>query len=1083
MSRPHLLTILDELVAQKLIILIAPAGYGKTYALVDYLHHTTMPVCWYALDSLDYDPHRFFAHVIASIGNAYPVFEPAAQAALQAFSSGQNTLEQFVTTIVNELYEVVREDFLLVIDDYHLVDGQQEIGNFISRFVQQADSNCHVLLAARRLLTIPDMPLLVARGYVAGLDFEDMAFDADELKKLVLQNYNQMLSDREASELVSVTEGWVTGLLLSTQSKLRNMPDRMRRLRAVGVNLYDYLAQQVLDQQPPAMRDFLLRSSVLDEFNAELCEQVFGPSWLPAGNTWPELVEQVFRYNLFTIPVGEDGEWVRYHYLFRDFLQKQLARERPAEESIILEQLAGFYRARQDWERTHQCYVRLSDLPAIAELIEEAGLSLLQNGRILLLNSWLEGLPGGFLAKHPYLLSLKGEILSRRGEVEKGLALLDEAELAQRQETKMLHRTHTLVYRSVAHRLLGHYQESLRDAEDALELALPTGPNAQGALAARADALKAKGLSLHLVGKAHEAIHALQEALTIHQTLGDAQSAAVIMSSVAMVLNAIGRHAEALTLFEQALEVWRKSANLAGQAVVLNNLGVLHHMQGEYGQALTLLEESHECAQRSAYTRFICVSLTSIGDLFLDLELWKSAQKIYQRAFVIAEQINERFFVLYLELMMARLASATGEWRQAFAHLNTASQLVLDNKSSYEWALYQLTMARSYLAQAKYNEAIASLLDAQQRFAEAAQPIEEAITHFLLAIAYHAVTRMESLTTHLQHGLSLTFGLESRHPVIANVRSLKGLLQSDVLNNTLGAINRLEQLVAEIDVFEQKIPFLSRQLRQTASPTLSTLLVETPPKLIIHALGRSEVIVDGKTVTHSDWQTQVSRDLFFCLLSHPTGLSKEQIGLLFWPDASPNELKTRFKNTVYRLRNALNSNIVLLGDETYRFNHTYDYEYDVENFLNKVAEGEKATTVSLRMAAYGAAVQLYTGSYLPDAEGAWVWNERERLQRLFAETILNLAQLQLDTNDYRAALHTCQRALTDDPCLEEAHRLTMRAYAALGNRSAIVRQYNLCKKALITEIDAPPSPQTEELYALLLHSPTANFKTEPLVAA
>src|SRR5262245_30717660 len=113
-SRPRLLNLLDDLLANKLILLVAPAGYGKTCTLLDFASTTQLPVCWYAVDALDSDPHRFFAHLIAAVTQRFPTFGLAANAALQTFSAGQSTLAQFVTTVINELYDHVQEDYVLV---------------------------------------------------------------------------------------------------------------------------------------------------------------------------------------------------------------------------------------------------------------------------------------------------------------------------------------------------------------------------------------------------------------------------------------------------------------------------------------------------------------------------------------------------------------------------------------------------------------------------------------------------------------------------------------------------------------------------------------------------------------------------------------------------------------------------------------------------------------------------------------------------------------------------------------------------------------------------------------------------------
>jgi two-component SAPR family response regulator len=107
---------------------------------------------------------------------------------------------------------------------------------------------------------------------------------------------------------------------------------------------------------------------------------------------------------------------------------------------------------------------------------------------------------------------------------------------------------------------------------------------------------------------------------------------------------------------------------------------------------------------------------------------------------------------------------------------------------------------------------------------------------------------------------------------------------------------------------------------------------------------------------------------------------------------------------------------------------------------------------------------IYKGSYLPDAEADWAWWERERLREAHLEAILKLAEFYLETKEYRVALDYCQRALSEDQCQEEAHRLAMRAHAAMGNRAAVVRQFDRCQQVLREEVNAPPSPQTVALY-------------------
>jgi len=348
LSRQRLLDTLYELIDFRLIILIAPAGYGKTFLLVDFAHNTELPVCWYALDPLDRDLYRFFVHFIASITEQFPEFGKASTAALEGLINHQSTLDQFITTVVNEIYEHIHEHFVIVIDDFFLVEDNQEINSFISRFVQQVDENCHIILASRKLLSIPDMALLIARGYVGGMDYEDMAYLADELQELTGHNFGYSMPHQEASALIDATDGWIIGLLLSAQSKLRSISGRMRLMRASGLDLYDYLAEQVLNQQPPMIHDFLLRTALLEEFDAILCAEILDDSWCPPGQSWHDLIAEVLRRNLFVLPLGEESSWLRYNHVFQDFLQKRLMKTRPEEERLILERLAYYYQEQKN---------------------------------------------------------------------------------------------------------------------------------------------------------------------------------------------------------------------------------------------------------------------------------------------------------------------------------------------------------------------------------------------------------------------------------------------------------------------------------------------------------------------------------------------------------------------------------------------------------------------------------------------------------------------------------------------------------------------------------------------------------------
>jgi LuxR family maltose regulon positive regulatory protein len=197
-------------------------------------------------------------------------------------------------------------------------------------------------------------------------------------------------------------------------------------------------------------------------------------------------------------------------------------------------------------------------------------------------------------------------------------------------------------------------------------------------------------------------------------------------------------------------------------------------------------------------------------------------------------------------------------------------------------------------------------------------------------------------------------------------------------------------------------------------------------------------------------------------VSHP--VTKEEIGNLFWPELTPPQLKTRFKNEIYRLRRALGQDAVLFDGEFYYFNKNLDYEYDVDIFKSALENSRMSQNADEKITHYQTAVNVVHGLFLEDIGALWVMTEREHLNQEYLSALLSLAKLYMGKDQEQKALQACQQMLARDPCHEEAHRLIMQIYALVGDRSAVVRQYQACQSTLETVLGVLPSPQTEELF-------------------
>ena len=1052
-TRQRLINLLYDLLDEKLILVIAPAGYGKTSLLIDFAYQVDLPVCWYALDDLDQAPERFFTYFIAALHLRFPEFGEASKAALKALNPFNPDINQLVSVIVNDAYEHIQEHFLIILDDYHLVSNIREIQAFINRFINESAENCHLILSSRTLLSLPDLPLLVARSQVGGIGFEELAFQAAEIQSFVLQFYHVTLSDSASQDLARDTEGWITGLMLSAQVMGPGMTNQMRAARVTGVELYTYLAQEILDQQTANIRDFLLRTSFLDEFDVSLCTSIWGSD----GN-WRTMINQVVQNNLFVLPVGEGGRWLRYHHLFGEFLRAQFEKERPEQLDALLRRIAQVYTEREEWVRAYSLYNRIKDNSATAGLVEKAGPSLIRNAQFALLAKWIEALPVETLDSHPSLISHKGTVLLIQGQVENSLEYLNRAEAAQRENKNRSGLAHTLARRATAQRYLGRYQASISDGTQALELCAGEAE----LRSVQADAYCAVGISLHHLGQLDQAREKLDQSLLLYQSMQDEQNAAMVHMELGICCQYQGDTRQAVKHYEQALGYWQGVRNTARQSFVLNNLGSLHHLSGNYLEAAKLFEQALTLSRSNGILRSEAYLLFNLGNLYADLEANDSAREAFQKTRDACQTLGDHFLMLNIDLAESALARHEGELSRANAYLHSAQELVQKSHSSFENSIWTMEAGSLALAENNAQTALKHLSEAYSIFNESGQLLEAASASLLLSRAYSQEKDKKMARSTMEQALNLVSNLDSIQPLVVVGRSVKEELNRYAGDPNLGPA--AVKLLSKIENFERQIATLRRRLR----PHATTVLL-IPPKLSVYALGRSQVKVDGKAVTTYSWVNQKrARELFFFLIAHANKtMTKEEIGVILWPESSSEQLRLQFRNTLYYVRYALGQEVILGTDRRYSFNSDMDYSYDVQEFERMIMQAENADTPARKIEFLQAGMNLYQGEFYPEGEETWVMTERQRLAEMHEHALLTLAQLHLEKGEPKTALTHLQSILADNHCMESAHRLAMQAYAALGNRSGIANQYEQCKQLLRDELGLDPSPETTQLYKIL----------------
>ncbi len=1054
LSRKRLVEMMNDLLDVKLAILAAPAGYGKTSLLIDFAAQTPWPICWYALDSLDADIIRFLSHFINSIHNRFPKFGTTSLGAISNLGDERLDIPRLVSTIVNDAYEHIDEEFVIILDDFHLVEDSPEVIQFINHFIQDIDDNAHLMISSRKLLSLPDLPLLVARSQVGGLSYDELAFLPEEIQSLLLRNFQMNISDEIALNIIQQTEGWITGLLLSTHLMGETISERLRLAKNSGVGLYDYLAQQVLDVQTAEMRDFLMRTSLLEEFDAKICENVIGKT-LGIKVQWWEMMQKALQLNLFVLPIGEGNTfWLRYHHLFRDFLQTQIKRERPEETRAIITNLANDLSNRHDWERAYSLYRQLDDPAAIVRLMELGSSAMVAEGKLQTLHQWLDDLPATLLNSNPKLLSLQSVLFTMRGNLQESLR-------RSQQVLKIIDKTAdihtyalTLVREATTYRLLGNYDQALVNAKTALRV-VSNHPEFE---LVRAEALRTLGVTYYQQGELEEALDNLSQSLTAFHSANGQPFIPKVLSEIGLIHKVQGEHVQAEQDYMQALTYWQAEGNLTWQANILNNLGVLQHLRGNFEASARSLEKSIICARTGINRRLEVYGLASLGDLYLDLEAYREAQDVYKQAHEIARQMNERFLIFYLDLAEGKLYRIQENYARAENLIDAALTTAQTGGSPYDINLGNFERASLLLKTHKPKQAKELLTFCYDYFKSHGHNDETNQSLLLLAIADLTLGNKDDAEDGFKKVHNIITTTDSGLPLILICKEYETFLRT--IKGSIG--KQAKDFLFHVENYMEGLPQLRRNIRQQAE-----IVPFAPPKMIIQAFGKTKVRINNRNIGSKDWQTHTARDILFLFLAHPEGLTKEQVGLFFWPNSPPDEMKLRFKNSLYRARHAFGKESIVLNDEYYTFNRALDYEYDAEIFKTSFDLAQKATDPEEIIKHFITAVENYRGSYLPDIDETWIVAERERFRQMHLDALLRLTRSFIEKRSYKTALKYCYQALGEDVCLEEAHRLAMRIHASMGNRVAVVRQYERCKEVLLEEIGAPPSKRTEDLYKSL----------------
>jgi LuxR family transcriptional regulator, maltose regulon positive regulatory protein len=417
-SRRRLVTRLRRGVESRLTLVSAPAGFGKTTLLAEWLARASAdrsPAGWVSLDQGDNDPSLFWTYVLTALQRACPRVGARALALLH--SPQPPPIEAVLTTLVNEI-SAVQDDLALVLDDFHVVEAEP-IHQAVAFLLDHLPPRLHLVIASR---SDPPFPLarLRVRGQLTELRAADLRFTPDEVAAFLNRVMGLSLSPPDVAALEERTEGWIAGLQLAGLSMKGRKDVRSFVAAFSGDNRYiaDYLVEEVLQRQHPAVRTFLLQTAILDRLSGPLCDAVTG------GEGGSALLESLERGNLFVVSLDDRRRWYRYHHLFADVLQAQARKEDPDRVRTLHGRASAWYERSGSPADAVRHALAAGDLQRAAGLIERAWPAIEKSSRIATWLGWVRELPDATIRARPVLCMGYAWALINVGELEAGEAWL-----------------------------------------------------------------------------------------------------------------------------------------------------------------------------------------------------------------------------------------------------------------------------------------------------------------------------------------------------------------------------------------------------------------------------------------------------------------------------------------------------------------------------------------------------------------------------------------------------------------------------------------------------------------------------------
>jgi LuxR family maltose regulon positive regulatory protein len=1083
---------LDSLYAgldSRLILVIAGAGYGKTGLLAQFAKTEGFTFSWLTLDEGEQDLRVFAEALVASLKHRFPGFGAQTMQLLTASTSLEQNIGLLVRTLVRELSAYLTQPLCMVLDDFHLVESSATVVHFVDRLLNELPDETHLIIASRNLPPL-QLAMLIAQQQVAALGQSMLRLDIDETRHLIVSLNNGAAGGASAGAAVAeidedaltriynATEGWLVGLLMTTHIvRMREAQIGLGASRAVDL-LGDYLMAGVWRALPPALQEFLFRSSVLDEISAPFCAQELG--WADTA-AWMQEVE---RRNLF-IQVLESGDGngngvagngvtgsevtYRYHPLFREFLLLRLREDEPLRYAQLQREVGAAHERGESIELAIRHYLLGGWGDDVMRLIETHAPTFLQRGRYRTILDWLSRLDAiapGLRRERHVLWQTQIWALLNLGQDHDAMAALDQLDQLYQRTGDLGRRDSLHIRRGLLLYRANDFTGALASAQRVIRSIYPQP------LWAQVEANRIAALCLYEQGRLQEALDALIEAERLTQSMGRSgyEALARVKLTRATVLDAKGETAASLRAAGEALTLAEEIRDNSLLAESLVDMAELLMFEGKLDGLSEMARQGLELADATGNQAVRIYGLSVLSLILLAQGLYDDALHAGESALTLSRQITastERNAVLFVSLS----GQAQALCRRAL------QEGVIEQRANLLHQALGLAREAAAIAEASQSARLRLLAYTRLGAVQVAQGDLD-LARVSLDYAATAQSAAQGQFNNNAAGLLMVWRMltawDQLVPDLAQVEKLLKDMQklTEQRRQTYFIQAEGDPIWAAYQALNQA-PDLRRARGQMTNATTPSRTESAPGdagiSLLQHDLrvcgfGVGRVWRGDEAVTTSQWGWGIPRELFFYVLT-ARQVTRAQIAEVFWPEASSSVMQSSFHTAKFAVSKALGKRAMEYKNGVYTLHPELDVLYDVRSFEDLLeAAHESASAPAEALPRLLDAANLYQDDFLIDIDREWVMPLRHALATQYMRCCLDAGAAALAIGQPDVAIGALDTAAQRDLINEEVARMLMTVQWKAGKRSDALKAYQRLHDALQSEMGIRPDPETERLY-------------------